>query len=139
MEEKAGQVEDTHENTHTNLINLRIQSYEKRDLPSTHIDDAFRKFLPQENTKSLSEVFTTDEVNDFTYEMLCVAEENLQGITQEDINNIGNQSIINFQEILKFPTDREGKEKSYEEIMGEVQTFGRQFARTLRKKRKPQE
>lgn len=42
VEKKAKEGMDINKSTHTDLMNLMIQSYENRDLPSTYMDDAFR-------------------------------------------------------------------------------------------------
>jgi hypothetical protein len=138
-EDKALQIADVHGHIHTDLMNLRIQSYEKRDMPSTKIDDAFRVISSYGNLDRMPKNFlvTREQINDLIYEMLIATQKNLpDGITTEDVANIWEQSIKNFHEILQsVGTTKE----TYEDIVESVKDFWRQFARTLQEKRKVQE
>ena len=72
-------------------MNLRIQSYEKRDMPSTQIDDAFRVISSYGNLERMPKHFpiTREQINELTYEMLIFAQKNLPGgIAAEDVTNI---------------------------------------------------
>jgi len=90
-DKNTSQVADVHRKTHTDLIALRIQSYEKRDMPSTQIDDAFRVISSYGNLEHMPKHFPIkiEQINDLTYEMLISAQKNLPGgITAEDVANI---------------------------------------------------
>ena len=119
----ASQKADIHRKTHTDLIALRIQSYEKRDMPSTQIDDAFRVMSSYGNLEHMPKHFPIkiEQINDLTYEMLISAQKNLpDGITAEDIANIGEQSIKNFQEILQSVNTTK---ETYDEKIEDVRVF----------------
>lgn len=90
-DKNTSQIADVHRKTHTDLIVLRIQSYEKRDMPSTQIDDAFRVISSYGNLEHMPKHFPIkiEQINDLTYEMLISAQKNLPGgITAEDVANI---------------------------------------------------
>ncbi len=87
----ASQIADIHRKTHTDLMALRIQSYENRDMPSTKIDDAFRVISSYGNLERMPKHFlvTREQINDLIYEMLKVTQEEIpEGLTAEDISNI---------------------------------------------------
>lgn len=90
-ENNALRIADIHRKTHTDLIALRIQSYENRDLPSTKIDDAFRVISDYGDLKNMPKRFPVkiEQINELIYEMLVAAQKNLPGgITAEDVANI---------------------------------------------------
>ncbi len=122
-EDRISQIADIQGKIHTDLMNLRIQSYEKRDLPSTQIDDAFRVISSYGNLKNMPNHFfiTQEQINDLTYEMLISTQKNLpDGITAEDVANIGEQSIKNFHEILQSVNTTK---ETYEEKIEDVRVF----------------
>lgn len=137
-EDKVLQIAGVHGHIHTDLMNLRIQSYENRDMPSTKIDDAFRVISSYGNLENMPKQFlvTREQINDLIYEMLKVTQEEIPGgLTAEDVSNIWEWSIQNFHMILQSVGTTKRK---YEDIVEDARVFWRQFARTLKEKRKPQ-
>jgi hypothetical protein len=123
MQEKAKQAFDIKKSTHTDLMNLLTQPYENRDMPSTQIDDAFRVISGYGDLKNMPNRFfiTQEQINDLIYEMLTSTQKNLpDGITAEDVANIGEQSIKNFHEILQSVNTTK---ETYEEKIEDVRVF----------------
>jgi hypothetical protein len=121
--EREQQAFDIKKSTHSDLIALRTQSYENRDMPSTQIDDAFRVISGYGDLKNMPNRFfiTQEQINDLTYEMLIATQKNLpNGITVEDVANIGEQSIKNFHEILQSVNTTK---ETYEEKIEDVRVF----------------
>jgi hypothetical protein len=136
MEEKLQQSFNIKNRTHIDLMNLRIHWFDNRDLPSTCIDDAFRRICSYGNLKNVPNHFpiTLEQINDLTYQMLQVTQEEISGgLTAEDVANIWEGSIQNFHEILRSVGTTQ---ETYEEKVIEARDFWRQFARTLKEKRK---
>lgn len=115
--DNAIQIWEIHSHMHSDLMNLQIQQYEKRDLPSTNIDDALRVISSYDHLELMPKdaPISLDQINNFTYEMLLSAEQHLPGgITPEDVANIWEWSIQNFQSLMRFMTVEELK--NYEEV-----------------------
>lgn len=147
------QQESVHKSTHADLMHLSVQWFSERDLPNTYIDDAFRRISLFGNLRDLPDetytdthgrekkIITRGEINELIYEMLMETQRRLienWWITKEDIRNIDDESIKWFQDIIRaYHSPIEDREDR--PTLDNIRTFWRQFARTLKEKRKTTE